>query len=74
MSPVGQNDVSAACDDLDTKQAARTARVFKDPLALAQTTVERTQHRAYPRAVEAFCFLTEGKDGAGFHEQSCAPA
>ena len=65
MSLVRQNDVSAACNELDTKQAVGTARIFNDPLALAQTTVERAHHSAYPRTVEVSRFLVEGKGGAG---------
>jgi hypothetical protein len=41
MSLVRQNDVSAACSELDTKQAAGTARIFNDTLAQPQTAVER---------------------------------
>jgi hypothetical protein len=45
MDPVGQNEVIAASDDLNTEQAGGTARIFDDPLVRAQTDVKRFQNR-----------------------------
>jgi hypothetical protein len=45
MDLVRKNEVIAACDYLNTKQAGATARVFDDPLVQAQTDVQRFQYR-----------------------------
>jgi hypothetical protein len=45
MCPVRQSDVVAACDNLNTKQTVGMTRVFEDPVAQAQTAVERFQYR-----------------------------
>jgi hypothetical protein len=45
MDPVGQNEVIAASDDLNTEKASGTARIFDDPLVQTQTDVKRFHYR-----------------------------